>query len=176
MNSKYELLKDLPGFNAGSIINWNPGYDRYVMLPENFKNHNEGIYFTQEQMNANPTWFKKLPDRIEVAHFAYENMTNYYWFVTKDLKRIPLEKYPLIRQAIERVLNDEECEWQTKPMKDEEITCPPMKVYVSGIEYIHPKELDKVMEDAFNAARKTNTSDYMYNYPTFESYIKSIKQ
>ncbi len=162
MNSKYELLKDLNspiGSCKAGVIGKDDGSGRIWF---------ETQYWNKETCDTEPEWFKKLPERIEVAvdgtfDFCGMDKTAYHFYVYNG-HRIPKEKYHIIQRAIEKIINDDS---------------------VFDADKINAKiEKSEAMEKAFYAAREQKHLDPGHNvldriadgrkYPTFESYIKSI--
>ncbi len=126
MNSKYELLKDINSpigsCNAG-VIGKDDGSGRIWF---------ENQYWNKETCETEPEWFLKIEDRIDVTVNRHKEYADPRIKSTGIIIRpvgdhgIAEWQLPLIKKEIERVLNDDP--WQTKSMKEEEITSPPQKI------------------------------------------------
>jgi hypothetical protein len=137
----------------------------------------KGVY---EKMKAMPKFAPKEelkePDRIEVFAFASytdcKNGTFAHTYTTNKL--FNASKLPAIKQAIERVLNDDG--WNFVFKKDAEN-------YLKA-KYYTQEQVDKMMEDiagvAWSAARDKvvldrNPSNKQYRYLSFDQWYSSIK-
>jgi len=118
----YVLLKDLPDLKAGQeyVECPQPAGTRYYMARDKFK-HNmavEGKIYTADTVENTPEWFQLKQQhtiegdkRIEVSNLQYYGkFTADYKYIFQfclNVDNIPSEKYEAVKQAIERVLNDE---------------------------------------------------------------------
>ena len=100
----YILMKDLPGAKIGREI-----VDEGLFVFREPTTRAERMYrFNEDEILNNPTWFKlKEEARIEIDFIAkVQNSFNYGVKIGFN-KPILEEKYPLIKKAIEDILNEE---------------------------------------------------------------------
>jgi hypothetical protein len=133
-------------------------------------------------------------ERIEVIGFWFEchSKWNYeYGFEVSGM--IPEEKKPLIKQAIEKVLNDnkEEINYNESYVNNLKRKIDALEVIHKAYQYLISKgyytqqQMDEAREDAFNAARSGykvqiphdpyKYGDIKYHYPTLNDYLNSLK-
>jgi len=121
---RYELLKDLPDYKVGEIFVWNDTIDMYVQERFNERiseDMDPGLSYAYccNIIETNPTWFKKLPpkkQRIEVELF--DNVIDMNFTYIRSTQPIPTDKFPLIKSAIERCLNDDGFVWTDGLVKE----------------------------------------------------------
>lgn len=128
---KYRLLKDLPNVKSGVILTWNstetwsngPYVGGRYGVWDMPSDKSCTVIFTPDDVENNPEWFELLPTdkRIEVGvifcdHEASVNNPSkvYSFLISKDFPKIPMEKFPSIKQAIEKILNDGDIEGDGK--------------------------------------------------------------
>lgn len=153
-----------------------------------------GWYFAPHGVQDNKLHWEEIkePERIEVEGIFLSGGTlsningksyKVYQFETNN--QIPIEKIPLVKAAIERVLNNDEPSdgynlFYVKGLNDKiealEIIHEAYR-HLSSQKLFTQQQMNEATEKAFNAARETTKYDlYPYNekYPTFLDYIKSI--
>lgn len=109
MTKRYKLLKDLPDYNAGEIFEYSEdGYYRALTYCD------DGVKgaWPPKYVENNPTWFQEIkePVRIEVTRIYDLNNVYQPQCVRTGFETsapIPGDKFPAIKQAIEKVLNEE---------------------------------------------------------------------
>lgn len=185
MSKKYRLLKDLPYIKSGveyvSADGFNGVYDRCSYVPNKMGMMHERFAIHIDWIENNPEWFEEIKeeqpksnkDRIEVNGFyesggflsnvSGESHTDYRF---NTMYPIPKEKFPLIKQAIEGVLNNDDNS---------------LPLYYNGKRVYTDKELTQAMEDSFNAARIYDVNSLSpfdqkpyALYQTFQSYLNSL--
>jgi len=166
MSKKYRLKKDISTFDvqakAGCI-----GYemidplDRGSHLDPKVWFDGGRFYYMQSTIKKWPEWFEEVTDteRIEVRIIPNEYYAEdkwYGWYVLETPKAIPRDKLSAIKEAIEKVINQQPTEERIEP-----------KYIVNGEKLYTQSDLDKARENAFNAGRMAvhtgvNTSkDYL---------------
>ena len=121
-------------------------------------------YFLDQIKKSKPIEKERITTRVlPFENFANGKFMGYY--VVEPTKPIPEEKLPAIKQAIEKVLNDEVFDRRLIEMQKNHL---------------------KQLEDAFNAARETTEHFNPNNilgrtyidkkFPTFEDYIAQSKK
>jgi len=60
-HKRYILKRNISIVKKGDEISWNPGYQQYQSRKWE-KNHNECLFFTQEEIDRNPDWFEVIPE------------------------------------------------------------------------------------------------------------------
>lgn len=117
-------------------------------------------------------------ERIEVTEFYYEHSTAHgKEYVVATDKMIPEDKFPLIKQAIEKVLNE------NKDVMSEENAAFGQAAYQRAMKTFSSekiftlKELEEAQRLAFQAARSVRGcySGGIKTYPTFNDYINRDK-
>jgi len=208
MTKKYRLLKDLPNVKAGAIVEWN-STETWVGGP--YEGGRYGIFdmpndksqtvtWSPYDVENNPEWFEEItePERITVKLERQQHC---------DPRIKPLElivipsvgiaewQMPLIKQAIEAILNDDaKSYWETldrfaAPVPVDTVVKDTglvqdlgLKFDLSAYDKFQPKynqiELDKAIEDVFNAARERLESQRFqpFKFATFSDYLNHIKQ
>jgi len=179
MSKRYRLLKDLPDVNEGAIAEWDASANAYKMEKTGaWVSPHRYHWLSKGTVEQSPEWFELINDRIEVLGFSFdkEPYNNKWGNVIKvhvpytfkyelESNKIKLE---LIKQAIERVLNG-----------DDNIFLSQDVVRQLGVQYTQ-EQLDKSMEDAFNAARERGVTSpgmdrgYRQIYDNFQHYLTSI--
>lgn len=102
----YILQKDLPDSKAGDEYIWVDYYQRY------YKNADiEDSYWTKESVEDNLTWFKLKEESVKVLDIINDGYTatsvkKHHLKVTLN-RLIPSTQLPKVKEAIERVLNNE---------------------------------------------------------------------
>lgn len=161
MNKTYILQKDLPTVKAGTKFELNDNGDQYVCVDEAGKCG----HFFKETVESKPDWFiEEKPKTAEIVYFARHRRNNDpCWYEVSSSEPIPQEKFPQIKAAIEKVLNDD-CLFDAEKINTQ----------VDKI---------KIAADAFHAARATLTigvdvcgshnyvSSFYAKFPTFLSFI-----
>lgn len=104
MSKKYKLLKDLPNAISGEIYSQTDDCKNYINL--NAMNTWD-VCYPAEYVEQNPSWFEEVKEeRIEVQHFEpHRRNSSPNWYEIIVSKPIPEEKYSLIKEAIEKILN-----------------------------------------------------------------------
>ena len=121
---------------------------------------------------ANIKWDEEVkePNRIEVKEIRYRgNVQDGYDVKVYTNKLIPIDKWKLAQQSLEQVLNDEGFLIPKGHYMDE---------YLKS--FYTQEQVNKMMEDAFNAARERRIfvpiNPPPEKYPTFQDYQKSKQQ
>jgi hypothetical protein len=111
-------------------------------------------------------------ERIEVmawnVHDERNQYGNTYHYAVPLGYEIPKEKFPLIKQAIERVLNDD-----VKRGKDFYVEIPPGETILT---MFTKEQMDKAISDAFEAGRHPSGRPYYFLYPTITDYLNHLKK
>jgi hypothetical protein len=112
--SKYRLKKDW----ISAIGEKSSTGELFIRDGKVYRGEQSKQCFIIDAVEHNPDWFEEIkePERIEVKEFYFECSS----FCTKEYvlsttQSIPPEKYPSIKSAIEKVLNDDS---KYKNMKD----------------------------------------------------------
>lgn len=167
---KYRLLKDLPDAKAGTIATLSKDGDSYDYKAR----WGEDCWYRKSYVEDNSEWWEELvEDEITVKVF-YDGFAGEMMGVKLNNPTwvIPKEKLPLIKQAIENIVNDKE-----PPILGYNISQKDTSEFLKINNLFRQSDLDKARELAFNAARETYKSfppDLIY--PTFQDYLDSLKK
>lgn len=101
--TKYRLKKDLPdGSKEGDTYKHKVGTD-LVYINETREQRMKIPYFAVEN---NPDWFEPIEDEIRVVGIGKYQKSETFDSMFSTNKEFSNEKYPLIKQAIENIIND----------------------------------------------------------------------
>jgi len=171
MSNKYKLLRDLPDAQKGTIYVINKNGDMYTPAGEVSRS------WSKERVESYSDWWEEVNDRIEVIRYWYERDIDgggAVWSLSTN-KQFQADKFPAIRQAIERVLNGDDEIVGYKTGKKVEATYNKSTGVITFHDTYTQEELDKAMESAFNAARMIKPLEFNNQvFPTFQDYLTSI--
>jgi len=177
-NKKYRLLKDLPGLKSGSELRWSNntgGYMYYDMAyNQRQRNYEDDMRdtFKRELVENNPDWFQEVvePERIFVTQMydlnnVYQTQCVRTGFETSA--PIPEDKFPAIKQAIEKAINQPE--FPTEEIKALTSLYRDMTDHIRQQKYTEA-DIYKARREGFEAARMNDIP----TYATIEDYEKSL--
>jgi len=191
MPKRYRLLKDLPD---GAIVG-----DVYEQLSQCKKYYNvrmykeataylEGYNWETWQVENNPDWFEEIKEkeRIEATITQWGDGTTHTSIITNGY--IPANKMPLLKKAIESILNNEPIEEQKTnsgyvkvgewTKEDDDNVAKSENNYTFGYkdiplsgQLITLEECERREKAAFDAGRWFHGNGKLY--PSFENYKQS---
>lgn len=100
--TKYRLKKDLPEIKAGSFFILVENSDVYECGRESGKY----THLPTSYVENNPDWFEPIEDEIRVVGIWKYQKSETFDSMFSTNKEFSNEKYPLIKQAIENIIND----------------------------------------------------------------------
>lgn len=168
----YRLLKDLPSINTGALAYWDEKANCYKIEKSVWVSPHRYDYLSKGTVTQSPEWFELVtPERIEVTIMA--NALGEHNYLLKSSHQWPKDKFPLIKQTIEQVLNNDNNSIEKEVIKQQQLIIDQLKI---EIQYSEQKTLE-AEEKAFDAGKAKNTSipcmrgDVYYDrYVTFSDY------
>lgn len=161
MSKKYRLLKDLPDAKSGTIFELDKEGDSYDYTATT----GEFCWYRRHFIENNPDWFELINERIEVGKIEYA--VTFYGHVIEVYtdKPTPKEKFPLIKQAIEAIINNDNLTMD----------------FTGSFDYLKEKKYtQEQLEAAFHSGRgryvNHRNGETKYDYQTFQDYFKELQQ
>lgn len=104
MNKKYRLKKEVLNYSSGDII---PSGEIFEQIGDTRRYESKNGWQMSSEAVRLTDWFELINERIEVGKIEYAVTFSGHAIEVYTDNPIPIKKFPLIRDAIEKVLNDE---------------------------------------------------------------------